>query len=105
MSDLKENEGGSVDDGLLAKGRVVAEYEEAKARLAQLKSTALPLISKLNALANQLNHYESAPVNYDLAFLQTNFQALMTNLQTTARDKSRLEGKLHDLGIDVRTGN
>ena len=105
MGDLKANEVGPVDEALLAKGRVVAEYEEVKARLTRLKNTAIPLIGKLHALAEQLNHYESAPVNYDLAFLKTDFQALMTDLQKAQREKAVLEGRLRDLGIDVKIGN
>jgi flagellar biosynthesis chaperone FliJ len=85
-----------------AKGRILSDYSSTKSRLADLKGQAGTLIQQLKALASQIDHYESAPVNYDLGFLKTDFQKLMNDLQTTARELAALQGKLHDLGVDVK---
>ena len=90
-------------DELEAKGRIVTDYAAAKSRLATLQNQASIVIGKLQALAAQINNYETAPVNYELSFIKnTDFQALMNDLQATSREKARLEGQLAQLGIDIR---
>jgi hypothetical protein len=90
------------DEALIAKGKVIAEYTVAKERLKTSKIRALRLIEQLNGLANQLNHYESAPANYDLEFLKTDFQKLLNDLRATEAELANLEEALRGMGVNVR---
>jgi hypothetical protein len=90
------------DEVLIAKGKVVNEYTIAKERLKTLKVQAARLMQQLEGLANQLNHSESAPVNYDLGFLKTDFQKLLNDLRATEAELANLEENLRVMGINVR---
>jgi hypothetical protein len=92
----------STDDQILAKGRTLQQYINAKDQMVALRDEANRLIHHLNATATQIEHYETALANMDLAFMNPEkVQKLVIDLQQTATEKSRLEAELRNMGVNI----
>jgi hypothetical protein len=90
------------DEQLLAKGRTLQNYIDAKSKLAALTGEAQRLIVNLQSLASHIDHYESSPVNLNLVFMNPEkVQKLIVDLQQTAREKAQLEEQLKSMGVDL----
>ena len=90
------------DEQSAAQGRILNDYLEAKTRLETLKGEANRLIRDLNTLARQVDNFESAPVNYNMAFLDAaKIQKLLNDLRQTGQDKQKYEQQLRSMGLNL----
>jgi hypothetical protein len=90
------------DEQLLAQGRTLQNYINAKTKLATLEGEAERLIVALKSLISHIDHYETAPVNINLVFMDPEkVQKLIIDLQQTAREKANFAGQLQAMGVDI----
>ena len=87
---------------LAARGRIVTDYAEAKARLAGLENEARRPSEKFGLLERQLRYPHRITAIPDLRFLDAqNVERLIKDLQQTNNEKLNLQQKLKAIGVDV----
>src|SRR6266849_10031329 len=88
----------TTEDELAARGRIVTDYAQAKARLAGLENEARRLSEKFGLLEQQLRYPHRITAIPDLRFLDA--QNVEDLLQTN-NEKLNLQQKLKAIGVDV----
>lgn len=92
----------TTEDELAARGRIVTDYAQAKARLASLENEARRLSEKFGLLEQQLRYPQRITAIPDLRFLDAqNVERLIKDLQQTNNEKLNLQQKLKAIGVDV----
>ena len=90
------------DEQLVMQGRITTNYVETKSRLEASVGEAQKLIRDLHALADQLQNFDSAPLNNDITFMDApRIQKLLMELRQTSREKKQLEQYLRNMAVDV----